>query len=380
MNKKMKLKIFSALVITGAMFVSCKEAPKTTGRPMANHETMKVTTANRSVLEEYSAKIHSDDYVEIRPQVSGVITKILVDDGDKVKKGQVLFVIDQVPYQAALQTAEANLKSAEARVATAELKLKSSEELFAANVVSDFDLQTSKNSLTEANAALALAKASHLKASNDLSYTEVKSPYDGVAGVVPYNVGALVSASIAEPLVTVASPNKMFARFAMSEADMLELTSGNRTVEEAIKNLPPVTLILSHGGEYEIKGKVDAISGVVDRETGSVMFRAAFENPNGVLRDGGVGRAVITKEIDNVIVIPKEATFELQNKVLAYKVVNGKATSTILTVESLNGREYAVTSGLKVGDEIIAKGVGLVREGTPVGKKNTIATQKPVKK
>ncbi len=363
----MKRSFIFALVAVALFATSCAEAEKKGGMPQAKHQTMRVSVADKKIEKEYSAKLHSDDYVEIRPQVSGVITKVLVDDGDNVKKGETLFIIDQVPYKAALQTAKANLASAEARVANAKLKLESSEELFNAEVISDYELKTSRNSLAEAEAALALAKAGHVKAKNDLSYTVVKSPYDGVAGVVPYNVGALVSGSITEPLVTIASPNKMFARFSMNEADMLSLTRDNGTTEDAIKGMAPVTLILSDGDAYEQTGKIDAISGIVDRETGAVMFRAAFENPKMVLRDGGVGRVIVTTERNNVLVIPKAATYEIQNKVFAYKVVDNKAVSTLLNVEALNnGTEYIVLSGLKQGDEIIAKGAGLVREGAVV--------------
>ncbi len=363
----MKFK-FLCVIAVGVLFVSCKQETKQE-MPKAEHQTMVVETASRKVFDEYSAKIYSDDYVEIRPQVAGTITKILVDDGQTVKKGQTLFIIDQVPYIAALETAKANTKSAEVRVETAKLKLNSSEELHKANVVSDYDLQTSQNSLAEANAALAVAKAQELTARNNLSYTEIKSPYSGVASIVPYNVGALVNSSIAEPLVTISSLDKMFARFSLSETEMLGITRNYGTTKEAIAEIPPVSLILSDGKKYNIEGKIDAISGVVDRTTGAVMFRAVFENPNGILRDGGVARVIIENEKENVIVIPKEASFEIQNKVFAYKVVDGKAASALISVEPLNdGREYIVNSGLEVGDEIIAKGAGLVREGMQINK------------
>ncbi len=366
MNKAMKFNLFCALLLAGVTFVSCK--PQTQGaRPQATHPTMKVALADKIISEEYSAMIQSDDYVEVRPQVSGTITKILVDDGETVKKGEILFVIDQVPYVSALETAVANRKSAEARVNTAQLKMKSSEELYKENVVSEYDLATSRNSLAEAEAALAVAKAQEITARNNLSYTEVKSPYDGVASHVPYNVGALVSSGISEPLVTITALDKMYARFSLSEEEMLNLTREYGSTSEAIKDMPAVSLILGDGKPYNQHGKIDAISGVVDRSTGSVMFRAVFPNPDGILRDGGVGRVVLSRTYDNALVIPKEATFEIQTRVFAYKVVNGVATAAVINVLPLDGgREYIVTSGLKAGDEIIAKGAGLVREGTPV--------------
>ncbi len=361
----MKHYLLSTLLLAGVVLVGCKPEVKRT-MPQAGYPTMKVTTSDRETEQQYSARIHSDDFVEIRPQVAGTITKILVDDGDNVEAGQTLFIIDQVPYRAALATAEANTKSAEARVATARLKLQSSEELFSEGVVSEYDMATSRNTLAEAEAALALAQSQQVNAENNLSYTEVRSPFAGVAGTVPYSVGALVSTSITEPLVTIANLDTMFARFALSEADMLAITTNGAT-EEAIAAIPPVSLLLSDGTTYSEKGKIDAINGSIDRTTGSILMRATFKNPDRRLRDGGVARVGITKFYNNAIVIPAEATFEIQTKRFVYKVVDGKATAAeIISTPLLGGREFIVSSGIKVGDEIVAKGAGLVREGTPV--------------
>ena len=160
---------------------------------------MTLSPADRTLTREYTAVVEGRQSVEIRPQVSGTITEVCIDEGAKVSKGQPLFIIDQVPYQAALETAIANVKSAEAAVATARMTADSKQTLFDNKVVSAFDLQTAKNSLLEAEAALAQAKAQETSARNDLSYTVVKSPVDGVASMIPYRVGALVDASISTP-------------------------------------------------------------------------------------------------------------------------------------------------------------------------------------
>lgn len=182
---------------------------------------MEVTRGTRTLNQNYTAVINGRQSVEIRPQVSGTITQICIDEGAKVKKGQTLVIIDQVPYEAALQTAVANVKNAEAAVATARLTAESKEELFKEHVVSDFDLQTARNSLFQAEATLAQAKADEINARNNLSYTEVKSPVDGVSGMLPYRVGALVDASISTPLTTVSDDEEMYVYFSMTESQIL---------------------------------------------------------------------------------------------------------------------------------------------------------------
>ena len=328
---------------------------------------MEVSRADRMLSRSFTAVVNGRQSVEIRPQVSGTITKVCISEGALVKKDQPLFIIDQVPYQAALQTAEASVKSAEAAVATAKLTAESKEQLFKENVVSAFDLQTAKNAQMEAEAALALAEAQRVDAANNLSYTVVKSPVDGVASMIPYRVGALVSSSIATPLVTVSDGSEMYVYFSMTENQVLAMSRKDGNLVNAMENMPEVELKLSDGSMYNHKGKVDAMSGTIDKTTGAVSVRATFPNPDGILRDGGSGVVVMPYAMDNVIVIPQEATFELQDKVFVYKVIDGKTSSAVVDVYPINnGTEYIVESGLSVGDVIIAEGAGLVKEGIAV--------------
>ena len=326
---------------------------------------MTVAGESRTLTRDYTAVINGRQSVEIRPQVSGTITDVCIEEGAKVSKGQTLFVIDQVPYQAALQTALANVKSAEASVATAKMTANSKENLFEEHVVSAFDLQTARNSLLEAEAALEQAQAAETSARNDLSYTEVKSPVDGVASMIPYRVGALVDASITTPLTTVSDDEEMYVYLSMTE--ILTLVRESGTLEEAMKQMPEVSLRLSDGLMYTHKGKIDAISGTIDSGTGAVSLRATFPNPERMLRNGGSGTIVFPYQMDSVLVVPQEATYEIQDKVFVYRVVDGKATSASVTVFPVNdGKEYIVTQGLKAGDVIVAEGAGLLQEGTRI--------------
>lgn len=344
---------------------SCKEKTETTGNSI--YKTITVTTENRILERDYTAVINGRQSVEIRPQVSGTITEVCIEEGAKIAKGQTLFIIDQIPYRAALQTALANVKSAEAAVATARMTANSKKELFDEQVISSFDLQTSRNTLLEAEAALEQAKAVETNARNDLSYTEVKSPVNGVASMIPYRVGALVDASITTPLTTVSDDEEMYVYFSMTENQILTLIRENGTLEEAMKKMPEVKLRLSDGLIYSHKGKIDAMSGTIDTGTGAVSLRATFPNPERMLRNGGSGTVIFPYRMDSVLVVPQEATYEIQDKVFVYRVTNGKATSTPVTVFPVNdGKEYIVEQGLKAGDIIVAEGAGLLQEGTPI--------------
>ncbi|MCE8734532.1 efflux RND transporter periplasmic adaptor subunit [Bacteroides thetaiotaomicron] len=329
------------------------------------YKTLTIKSGDQILKTGYTATLRGRQNVEIRPQVSGIITEICINEGDAVHKGQTLFIIDQIPYKAALQTAIANVKSAEAKLATAKLTADSKAELYKEQVVSEFDLQTARNEQIAAEAALAQAKAQEVNARNDLSYTEVKSPVDGVASMIPYRVGALVNSSITEPLVTVSDDSEVYAYFSMTENQILDFVQQYGSLKKAIEHLDKVELTMSNGKTYSSLGKVDAISGTIDEGTGAISLRAVFSNPDQFLRNGGSGTVVVPTVKKQCIIIPQAATYELQNRIFVYKVVDSKAQSAPVEVFRLNnGTEYVVEDGLASGDVIIAEGAGLVREGT----------------
>ncbi|WP_368122837.1 efflux RND transporter periplasmic adaptor subunit [Bacteroides thetaiotaomicron] len=331
------------------------------------YKTLTIKSGDQILKTGYTATLRGRQNVEIRPQVSGIITEICINEGDAVHKGQTLFIIDQIPYKAALQTAIANVKSAEAKLATAKLTADSKAELYKEQVVSEFDLQTARNEQIAAEAALAQAKAQEVNARNDLSYTEVKSPVDGVASMIPYRVGALVNSSITEPLVTVSDDSEVYAYFSMTENQILDFVQQYGSLKKAIEHLDKVELTMSNGKTYSSLGKVDAISGTIDEGTGAISLRAVFSNPDQFLRNGGSGTVVVPTVKKQCIIIPQAATYELQNRIFVYKVVDSKAQSAPVEVFRLNnGTEYVVEDGLALGDVIIAEGAGLVREGTVI--------------
>nr|WP_106633410.1 efflux RND transporter periplasmic adaptor subunit [Alistipes sp. Marseille-P5061] len=362
----------AALVACCMAVVSCGQAP--TQQRAAEYSVQTITTTDRTIPTNYSATIRGRQDIAIYPQVSGTISQVCITEGQRVTKGQTLFIIDQVPYKAALRTAEANVEAAKAAVATAQLTYDSKKELFSRNVVSQYDLSTAENSLLTAKAQLAQADAALVNAANNLSYTVVKAPSNGVVGTLPYRVGALVSASIPQPLTTVSDNSTMYVYFSMTAKQQLNLTRRYGSIAETLKNMPDVQLQLNDGTVYDQTGRVESISGVVDTSTGSVQLRAVFPNENGLLLSGSTGNIIMPNLYKDCIVVPQTATFEIQDKVYVYKLVDGKATSSMIEVEKIsNGREYIVTAGLTPGEVIITEGVGLMREGTPVVPKGQAA-------
>lgn len=344
---------------------SCKQAPDVQVKP--SYSVMKVALADKELSTSYSATIRGRQDIDIYPQVSGTIEKLCVSEGEKVRRGQVLFIIDQVPYKAALQTAIANMEAAKAGLGTAELTYDSSKELYAQKVVSEFSLKTAENTFLTAKAQLVQAEAQVVNARNNLSYTEVKSPTDGVVGALPYRAGALVGPTLQQPLTTVSDNSDMYVYFSMTENQLLTMTRQHGTMDEALANMPEVDLQLNDNSLYGKKGKIESISGVIDRQTGTVVARAVFPNESRLLHSGASGSVIMPSTYKDCIVIPQGATVQMQDKTLVYKVVDGKATSTLITVAGINdGREYVVLTGLKAGDEIVSEGAGLVREGTQV--------------
>lgn len=354
------------LCVAGISLTGCHKAQQEE-QEVAHNKTMVVAAQDCVVEESYPASIRGRQDIAIMPQVSGTLTKLCVVEGERVSKGQLLFVIDQVPYRASLETAQANVEVAKSSVATAELVYQSKQKLYADSVISDFDLQTAKNSYLSAKAGLAQANAALVIAQNNLNYTEVKSPSNGVVGTLPFRVGALVSPQMTTPLTMVSDNSVMYVYFSMTENQWLGLAREYGSKDAALRNMPPVSLVLNDGSQYAEKGKIETVSGVIDQATGTVSVRATFANKNGLLTSGGAGNIILSKAQKGALLIPRTATFEIQDKVFVYRVEEGKAVATQVTVSRLNGgKQYIVESGLQADDVIVTEGVAMLKEGTRI--------------
>ncbi|MCH5216425.1 MAG: efflux RND transporter periplasmic adaptor subunit [Muribaculaceae bacterium] len=318
--------------------------------------------------ESFPVTIKGKADIDIRPQVSGFITKVLVDEGQVVKKGQPLFEIDKVQFEAAVRSAEAAVTVANSQVAQAKLTADNKETLFNKGIISDYEYRTAKLALDAANAQLGQANAALVNARKNLSYATVVAPSNGVVGSIPNREGSLASPSTA--LTTVSDNSDVYAYFSFNEKQVVELTNGGtKTLNEAIATMPEVTLMLADGVMYPLKGKVSTVSGVLDSATGSATVRAIFPNTNSMLRSGSTGKVLIPQTITDAIVIPQKATYEVQDRKYVYLLNDScVATSQPVTINPISdGKEYVVTSGLKPGDVVVTEGVGItVREGSKV--------------
>ena len=360
--------LLAGILLAGGIVYSCWDDDEEDEESVGEYRTLTISTQDFTIVREFTALVESDQPANIRPQISGRITQICVKEGARVKKGQPLIILDQVPYQAAVRNAEAKVGSAKAQLATARQTLEGKEELFRQHVIGDFDLNKARNEAAEAEAALAEAKADLTTAQNELSYTVIKSPSDGVLSMIEYRIGEMVDPSMEKELATISDPRHIHAYLGISEKTIYDLTQYYQcSIDELPDKMPEVTLITYWGKEMEHKGRIDAISGNVESTTGSVVIRASFDNPDGLFRNNSNATVQIPYSVKDAIVIPQEATFDIQDKIFVFKVENGLTKQTEIKVMPYHdGHNFVVTSGLVIGDIIIAEGAGLLKDGTKV--------------
>ncbi|MBQ8989292.1 MAG: efflux RND transporter periplasmic adaptor subunit [Prevotella sp.] len=339
------------------------------GRPnFGDNEYPVVTvgTSSTTMQSTYPATIKGVQDVEIHPKVQGFITQINVKEGQTVGAGQVLFVLDNVTYQAQVRQAQAAVNTAEASCNTAKLSFENSQKLHQNGVIGDFELQSATNQFEQAKAGLAQAQAALASAKEMLSYCYVKSPAAGVVGTLPFKVGTLVSA--ANTLTTVSNISSMEVYFSMTEKDVLEMGKNAGGLAGAIKDMPAVKLQLADGSLYGLDGTVTKMSGVIDPATGSVQMIAVFQNPEKILKSGGSGAIIIPTSNTNAIIIPQGCVSEVQNKKFVYTLQkDNKVKYTEIQVDPQNdGNNYIVTEGLKAGDKYVTNGITKLSDGMEI--------------
>jgi len=341
------------------------------GRPNFGDNEYPVASASTQASElqsNYPAVIKGQQDVEIRPKVAGFITQVCVKEGDRVSAGQVLFVIDNVTYQAQVRSAQAAVNTAQAQLKTVELTYENSKQLHQAKVIGDFELQSAQNAYESAKAGLAQAQAGLASAQEMLSYCYVKSPASGVVGSLPYKVGAIVNSASSPALTTVSDNAVMEVYFSMTEKAALEMSKAEGGVNAALKQLGNVRLRLADGSIYAHEGQVVKASGVVDPSTGTVQMIARFANPERLLKSGSSGTIVIPQSDTATVVIPQSVTVEVQNKKFVYTLGEGnKVKYTEITVDPQNdGNNYIVRSGLKPGDKYVTNGITKLSDGMEI--------------
>ena len=361
--KKNKFLMFAAAAV---MFASCGGGG---GRPQFGdneYPVVTVGTSSASMQSSFPATIKGVQDVQICPKVQGFIRQINVKEGQTVGAGQVLFVLDNVTYQAQVRQSEASVNTAQASFNTAKLSLENSQKLHESGVIGDFELQSATNSYESAKAGLAQAQAGLASAKEMLSFCYVKSPAAGVVGTLPYKVGTLVNT--ASVLTTVSNNSSMEVYFSLTEKDALAMSQTAGGQNAAISALPNVQLQLADGTIYNHDGKVTKMSGVIDASTGSVQVIALFPNPEKVLKSGGSGAIIIPKSNSEAIIIPQSCVSEVQNKKFVYILgKDNKVKYTEIKVDPQNdGNNYIVTDGLKVGDKYITNGITKLSDGMEI--------------
>lgn len=358
---------FALLTMAVAALSSCGGQG---GASMGDNEfaVMTVQSASSRQSTSYPATIKGTQDIEVRPQVSGHIVRLCVDEGATVRKGQALFQIDPTQYSAAVRQATAAVEMAKSNVNTATLSEQQKRNLHDKNIISDFEYSAAVDQLNSAKAQLAQAEASLTAARQNLGFCTVTSPSNGVVGTFPFRVGALVGPSIAQPLTTVSEIGNMYVYFSMTEKELLKMTKAGTSLKDELAKMPEVELQLIDGTIYDQKGKIDAVSGVIDQNTGSVSMRAIFPNDKNVLRSGGTGNIILPYQMEDIILIPQNATQEIQNLKFVYVVgADNKVVNTLIQVSPFDdGKNYVVTDGLKPGDRIVVEGVRLLQNGQEI--------------
>ena len=363
------------IVLAALALFSCGQkqqsgAPGGVAGQVKEYPVIAVTQQSTQLFKDYPTKLEGQQTVEIRSKITGYIEQIMVDEGAFVKKGQTLFRLNANDIQATVRSAEAQVKVAEADIISAKINLEKTKPLVEKNIISKFDLESVESILKAKQAQLAQAQANLENAKANLQYTRITSPADGIIGTFPYRVGSLVSATNAEPLTTVSNTAKMYAYFSFNEKEFLTLTKGleGKNLQEKFTKLPDVLLIMADNSIYEVPGKIETASGLIDQQTGAVNVRATFLNPNSILRSGGSGLVRIPQRIDSAIIIPQKTTYELQGKHFVYLVgADNKVHNTEIEVLTGNLKDsYVVTSGLTSGDKIVLEGIASLRNDTEI--------------
>ncbi|MCO5935466.1 efflux RND transporter periplasmic adaptor subunit [Mucilaginibacter sp. RB4R14] len=377
------MKIILAAIIAISIF-SCgpkqqaPQAPPPPALPVAA-----VTTGNQTTYQEYPASIEGTVNVEVRPQVSGSLDKVFIDEGAFVNTGQPIFKINEQPYRAALNNALASLHAAEAAQGNALIEVDKLTPLVANKVVSDYQLKAAKATFQVAKANIESAMANVATAQINLGYTLIKAPVSGYIGRLLKKQGSLVTPQDVEALTQLSDVHEVHVYFALGEKDFVsfkEQYAGN-TIGDKLKHLPSVALLLADGSEYTKAGKIDVINGQFDKTTGAITLRATFANPQGLLRSGNTGKIRLSLPHPNTLIIPQSATIEMQDKIFVFALADSNKVKKLpITIEGTSGENYLVKDGVKAGDQIVLSGIDKLQEGMVIAPQKSVVKASAVAK
>jgi membrane fusion protein (multidrug efflux system) len=376
-SKLIIMKVILIAIIAISLF-SCSPKPQTAQAPPPPAlPVATITSGSQTTYQEYPASIEGTVNVEVRPQISGALDKVFVDEGAFVNAGQPIFKINEQPYRAALNNALASLHAAEAALGNAQIEVDKLTPLVANKVVSDYQLKTAKASYQVAKANIESAKANVSTAQINLGYTLIKAPVSGYIGRLLKKQGSLVSPQDVQALTQLSDVHDVHVYFSLGEKDFVSFKEQypGETLKDKLKHLPSVALLLADGSEYAKQGKIDVIDGQFDKTTGAITVRASFSNPNGLLRSGNTGKVRLSLQHTDALIVPESATIEMQDKVFVFALADSNKVKKVpISIVGKSGTNYLVNDGVKAGDQIVLSGIDHLQEGT------VIAPQKAAEK
>ncbi|WP_345950159.1 efflux RND transporter periplasmic adaptor subunit [Mucilaginibacter sp. PAMB04274] len=364
------MKSLAILLTLTAFLYGCAEKPaQQQAAPPQPLPVAAIHTDTATTYQEYPASVEGAVNVEIRPQVSGTLDRVYADEGAYVSKGQPLFKINENPYRQALNNAKASQAAAEGALANARLEVEKLTPLVQNKVVSDYQLKVAKAALQVAQANVAQAKAQVGTAQINLGYTVIKAPVNGYIGRLLKKQGSLVAPNDPEALTQLSDVHEVHVYFSLGETDFINFKSqyAGSTLQDKIKHLPPVSLVMSDQSTYTLPGRIDMIDGQFDKTTGAITVRASFPNASGLLRSGNTGRVRLSLQHNKVAIVPQDATIEMQDKVFVYAVGDSnKVAKQPITIAGKSGSNYLVKDGIKEGQQIVLSGVDRLQDGMKI--------------
>lgn len=367
--------VMKAIIIAALFLYSCSpKTPEASAPAPQSLPVAQISVGSEITFQEYPASIEGTVNVQVRPQVNGALEKVYVDEGAFVSAGQPIFKINDQPFRAALNNALAAQHSAEATLINAKLEVERLTPLVQNKVISEFQLKSAKATAQIAQANIEQAKANVATASINLGYTLIKAPVSGYIGRLIKKQGSLVSSTDTEALTQLSDVHDVHVYFSLGEKDFVNFKEQypGQTLNEKLKQLPAVKLILADETEYTKTGKIDMIDGQFDKTTGAITVRAKFPNPQGLLRSGNTGKIQLSLKHDNALVVPQIATIEVQDKVFVFLLSDSnKVKKQAIQIVGKSGTNYLVKEGIKAGDQIVMSGLDRLQEGAVIAPQRT---------
>jgi membrane fusion protein (multidrug efflux system) len=374
------MKVIAILLISVLLFASCSDKPVQHKEAPPQLPVSKLSVSEATTYQEYPATIEGAVNVEIRPQVEGILEKILVDEGAYVTRGQPLFQIDPSPFKERLVNARASVLAAQGAIANARLEVEKLTPLVQNKVISNYQLKAANAAVQVADGNLSQAKAQVGSAKIDLGYTLIKAPVSGYIGRLPKKQGSLTGPRDASPLTKLSDVHNVRAYFSLGENDFINFNVQHpgENLTSKLKALAPVKLILSDQSEYSLTGRIDMVDGQFDQNTAAITLRASFPNTEGLLRSGNTGKIKMSVIHRNSIKVPISSTVELQDKVFVFTVgEHNKVSRQAITIIGKAGDDYIVRDGIKAGQIIVLSGVDRLQEGVIISPQ-TLANEKGI--